>query len=111
MPEASFARSNSWRIPSRLATTSRAVSTRSYVVKRLLQLAHSRRRRIVAESSRSRESTTRVSRAPHWGQRIVLQSPVTTTACGVRGGYHYMWGEQLQRRAYAGQALRRAKKP
>ena len=27
---------------------------------------------MVAESSRSRESTTRVSRSPHWGQRIAL---------------------------------------
>ena len=34
-------------------------------------------RRIVAESSRSRESTTRVSRSPHCGQRI--RSPLRAT--------------------------------
>src|SRR5687768_12605726 len=45
---------------------------------------------MVAESSRSRESTTRVSRSPHWGQRIALLSLRTTTTCGVRRGYHYM---------------------
>src|SRR5688572_5276769 len=49
---------------------------------------------MVADSSRSRESTTRVSRSPHWGQRIALLSLRTTTTCGVRRGYHYMvWSE------------------
>src|SRR5688572_9835809 len=56
---------------------------------------------MVADSSRSRESTTRVSRSPHWGQRIALLSLRTTTTCGVRRGYHYMvWSEPrlMQRR-------------
>jgi hypothetical protein len=39
-------------------------------VNRKLHDEHSRRRRIVAESSRSRESTTLVSRSEHCGQRI-----------------------------------------
>src|SRR5688572_6381305 len=63
---------------------------------------------MVAESSRSRESTTRVSRSPHWGQRIALLSLRTTTTCGVPGGYHYMvWSETrlVQRR----RALRRCR--
>src|SRR6478735_3248671 len=77
-PDASLSRSNSWRVPSRLTMTRRAASIRSYVVNRVVQTLHSRRRRIVAESSRSRESTTRVSRSPHWGQRIELLS-------------HYRW--------------------
>src|SRR5664279_5837024 len=69
-PAASFSRSNSWRTPSRLITTSLAASIRSYVVKRAPQAKHSRRRRIVAASSRSRESTTRESRDSHCGQCI-----------------------------------------
>ncbi len=70
IPAASLSRSNSWRCPSRFTTTRRAASIRSYVVKRAPQATHSRRRRMVAASSRSRESMTRVSRSSHVGQRI-----------------------------------------
>src|SRR5687767_15247104 len=64
---------------------------------------------MVAESSRSRESTTRVSRSPHWGQRIALLSLRTTTTCGVRRGYHYMvWSEA--RLVQGGRLLRRRRR-
>src|SRR5579862_4449639 len=47
---------------------------------------------MVAESSRSRESMTLVSRSPQAGHRIGrLVLPCTTTCCGVPEGYHYMW--------------------
>ena len=39
---------------------------------------------MAADSSRSRESTTRVSRVPHWGQRIGPPAQATTSSSGVR---------------------------
>ncbi|GAA4530887.1 hypothetical protein GCM10023160_32610 [Brachybacterium paraconglomeratum] len=57
-PEITFTRLNGSLTPERLSTDSDAVSE---VEKRLEQLGHWRRRRIVAPSSDVRESTTRES--------------------------------------------------
>ena len=54
--------SNIWREPSFFTTTKGVVSTISYVVKRLPQERHSRRRRIFSPSSVGRESTTLLSK-------------------------------------------------
>ena len=65
---ASLRRSNSWRAPSRFTTWIRADSLRSKVVKRSSHRSQTRRRRIDAPSSASRESMTRVSGLPQAGQ-------------------------------------------
>src|SRR5438445_12558752 len=66
-PPSSFCRLNSSRRPSFLTTYSTGASTRSYVVNRLLQLRHSRRRRTASPVSESLESTTFESDAPQKG--------------------------------------------
>ena len=81
-----MSRSNSWRTPSRLTTTRRGASMRSLVVKRAAQATHSRRRRML-DSSRSRESMTRVSRSPQRGQRMGSVSSATMPVT-CQGGYH-----------------------
>src|SRR5258707_26050 len=58
-PESSFLRLNSSREPSCLTTMYGMSSIGSYEVRRRPQLTHSRRRRMVAPSRLSRESTTR----------------------------------------------------
>src|SRR5882757_1852439 len=67
---ASLSRSNGTRRPLRLITVSSRNCTRSKVVNRKLQVRHTRRRRMTAESSVGRESFTCVSRLPQLGQRI-----------------------------------------
>src|SRR5579864_3171611 len=68
----SLSRSNGTRRPLRLITINSRNCTRSKVVKRKLQLKHTRRRRITDESSVGRESFTWVSRLPQLGHRIPL---------------------------------------
>src|SRR3954465_13317128 len=58
-PRLIFSRSNGTREPSFLITLIVVSSGRSYVVKRRLQLRHSRRRRIARPSWLERESITR----------------------------------------------------
>src|SRR5688572_13153353 len=70
-PPRSFWLSNRSRRPSRLRTVT-LVSARSYVVKRLPQPSHSRRRRTASPGSDRRESTTRVDSEEQKGQRIGL---------------------------------------
>src|SRR5215216_3127477 len=92
-PPRSFWLSNRSRRPSRLRTVT-FVSARSYVVKRLPQPSHSRRRRTASPGSESRESTTRVDSEEQNGQRtrhillnVVLYSSqkhnILCALCGV----------------------------
>src|SRR6202000_1936946 len=66
----SLSRSHGTPRPLLLITVSSRNCTRSNVVKRKLQVTHTRRRRITAESSVGRESFTCVSRLLQLGQRI-----------------------------------------
>src|SRR6185437_16155521 len=76
----SLSRSNGTRRLLRLMTVSSRSCTRSKVVKRKLQVRHTRRRRITAESSVGRESFTCVSRLPQLGQRMMCP-PTPLLSC------------------------------
>ena len=70
-PSTSLPRSNGCRAPERLTTINGTSSIRSKVVYRRPHPAHSRRRRMAAPSSATRESTTRSSSARHQGHRTL----------------------------------------
>src|SRR5690606_6675564 len=70
-------------VPSRFSTWSGRCSTYSYVVKRRAQLKHSRRRLTARPSRLVRESTTRSSVPPQYGQR--MEPPETAAASPARG--------------------------
>ena len=69
IPETILSRRYGSFVPSRLMIDRPSSSTRSNVVYRRWQAAHSRRRRIAPPSSTDRESTTLSSSRPHHGHR------------------------------------------